>query len=33
VAGLKEAIGDIDGAALAAQLIEEKLSLTPTVTV
>jgi len=33
VAELKEAIGDIDGAALAAQLIEEKLSLTSTVTV
>jgi len=31
--GLKESIGDMDGAALAAQLIEEKLCLKPSVVV
>jgi MGT family glycosyltransferase len=31
--GLKESIGDVDGAALAAQLIEEKLCLKPSAVV
>jgi zeaxanthin glucosyltransferase len=32
VAALRNAIGQIDGAALAARLIEEKLSLKPSIT-